>query len=91
MLKPSERIKEIFENIPITTGHTVMYFRIEAILQYLDEEWSKNQPCKHEKQTELKREQLSYELQEKYDMGIVDCYQCESCGEIRVLVKSKPI
>lgn len=50
-MKPSQRIKEIAANLgresdmgTITYGHIE---RIEAIIQYLDEEWENNQPCKH--------------------------------------------
>lgn len=51
-MKPSERIKEIsiknFSKVPMSLDR-LREFKLQSIIIYLDEEWEKNQPCKHEK------------------------------------------
>ena len=43
-MKPSERIKEIIKSIPIDGFKHVYMIKLEAIIQYLDEQYEKMQP-----------------------------------------------
>lgn len=55
-MKPSLRIKEIFQssekNYLGNEDITYATYSIKAILDYLDEQWEKEQPCKEHKYTE---------------------------------------
>lgn len=50
-MKPSKRIyeiKQMREKGQRVPSDLIYQMYINAILEFLDEEWEKNQPCKHE-------------------------------------------
>lgn len=66
-MKPSEIIQEIYKSkLPEDTmGEDQTYLsriKINSIIQYLDEEYTKNKPCEHEFQTKETNECLKCHL-----------------------------
>jgi len=79
MQKPSERIREEYELIKRKTDSKVedLHKCLTAVMRYLDEEWSKNQPCKHED---------SYQVDSL--VGDVFYNVCNDCGVLFLANKS---